>query len=280
MCAFQVLWYTATIEDKEFVESVHNKIEQIIEQKWDSYRHTLISFLKTELLKIKSENKIYILEQVISLLDNKKEYELVRIIDGDTIVINIKWEEQKVRLIWIDTPEITNNQCLSFQAKDFLIQETNNNRIFLETDISQWNTDSFWRMLAYLFVNWKNINKLLIEHWLAYEYTYNQKKPYKYQKVFIEAENTSKANKIWLHSWICPTEQTSAWDITFITQSNSSIPSDCEIKGNINSKKEKIYHLPTCKDYNKTNINIENGEKYFCTEQEATDAWWRIAKNC
>lgn len=279
ICALQVFWYTPTIQDKEFITSVHSKIEQVSEQKWDSYRETLIDFLKTQSLKIKSEKKIYILEQVISLLSNKKEYELLRIIDWDTFVINIEWEEQKVRLIWIDTPEITNSQCLSLEAKDFLTQTTNNNRIFLETDLSQGSTDSFWRMLAYLFVNWKNVNQLLIENWLAYEYTYNQKKPYTYQKSFIEAENESKANKLWLHSWICPTEQIPSWETTFITQSLSA-DSDCQIKGNINSSKEKIYHLPTCKDYNKTKINTENGEKYFCTEQEATDAWWRIAKNC
>lgn len=56
----------------------------------------------------------------------------------------------------------------------------------------------------------------------------------------------------------------------------------CEqcIKGNINSAGEKIYHLPRCRDYERTEIDISKGERMFSSEAEARAAGWRIAANC
>lgn len=53
---------------------------------------------------------------------------------------------------------------------------------------------------------------------------------------------------------------------------------ECNIKGNISYAGEKIYHLPGQKYYNKTSINIEQGERYFCSESEAISAGWRKSK--
>jgi hypothetical protein len=49
----------------------------------------------------------------------------------------------------------------------------------------------------------------------------------------------------------------------------------CAIKGNINSKGEKIYHIPGSRDYERTQINTASGEKMFCSEAEAKAAGWR-----
>lgn len=53
------------------------------------------------------------------------------------------------------------------------------------------------------------------------------------------------------------------------------------IKWNVNFKTwEKIYHLPWCENYSETIINESYWEKYFNTEKEALEAWFRKAKNC
>ena len=52
----------------------------------------------------------------------------------------------------------------------------------------------------------------------------------------------------------------------------------CMIKGNINKKGEKIYHCPRWRDYDKTIIDEEHGERWFCTEDEARSAGWRSPK--
>lgn len=52
----------------------------------------------------------------------------------------------------------------------------------------------------------------------------------------------------------------------------------CKIKGNISSKGERIYHLPGQENYDRTRISERKGERWFCTEAEATAAGWRRAK--
>ncbi len=57
-------------------------------------------------------------------------------------------------------------------------------------------------------------------------------------------------------------------------------PSGCHIKGNISFKTgEKIYHVPGQNFYGDTVISPEDGERWFCTEQEARANGWRKAYN-
>jgi len=53
---------------------------------------------------------------------------------------------------------------------------------------------------------------------------------------------------------------------------------NCQIKGNINSKGEKIYHMPGQRYWEQTQIKPEDGERWFCTEEEAVAAGWRKSK--
>ncbi|MCL1900730.1 MAG: DUF1524 domain-containing protein [Promicromonosporaceae bacterium] len=59
--------------------------------------------------------------------------------------------------------------------------------------------------------------------------------------------------------------------------STTTATSDCDIKGNISRKGEKIYHVPGQQDYNKTVIDQSAGERWFCSEDEAVAAGWRRA---
>lgn len=54
----------------------------------------------------------------------------------------------------------------------------------------------------------------------------------------------------------------------------------CGIKGNISSEWEKIYHTPNCLSYEDTEIDIRNGEKWFCSLFEAREEGRREAENC
>ena len=53
----------------------------------------------------------------------------------------------------------------------------------------------------------------------------------------------------------------------------------CVIKGNINDKNERIYHLPGDPWYAKTKLDPSKGERWFCSEKEAVAAGWRTPKN-
>ncbi|WP_348643421.1 hypothetical protein [Mesorhizobium sp. M2E.F.Ca.ET.209.01.1.1] len=52
----------------------------------------------------------------------------------------------------------------------------------------------------------------------------------------------------------------------------------CDIKGNINDRGERIYHVPGQEYYSATRINPARGERWFCSEWEAWWAGWRKAK--
>ena len=51
----------------------------------------------------------------------------------------------------------------------------------------------------------------------------------------------------------------------------------CDIKGNINRKGERIYHVPGGQSYANTVIDPTRGERWFCSEAEAQAAGWRRA---
>ena len=56
-----------------------------------------------------------------------------------------------------------------------------------------------------------------------------------------------------------------------LTQSSAS----CPIKGNINEKGERIYHVPGDQWYSSTKLDVSKGERWFCSEKEALAAGWR-----
>ena len=52
----------------------------------------------------------------------------------------------------------------------------------------------------------------------------------------------------------------------------------CNIKGNVNTRGERIYHVPGQEYYDETRISASHGERWFCSEEEAREAGWRRAK--
>lgn len=53
--------------------------------------------------------------------------------------------------------------------------------------------------------------------------------------------------------------------------------SGCVIKGNINAKGRRIFHVPSQQDYAATRIDASRGERWFCSAPEAIAAGWTAA---
>lgn len=52
----------------------------------------------------------------------------------------------------------------------------------------------------------------------------------------------------------------------------------CMVKGNISiSSGNRLYHVPGMEDYEGTEIHLDKGERWFCTEADAIAAGWRKA---
>lgn len=52
----------------------------------------------------------------------------------------------------------------------------------------------------------------------------------------------------------------------------------CNIKGNISTQGERIYHMPGDEYYEETRISASHGERWFCSAEEAEAAGWRRAR--
>jgi endonuclease YncB( thermonuclease family) len=53
----------------------------------------------------------------------------------------------------------------------------------------------------------------------------------------------------------------------------------CMIKGNINGKGQRIYHVPGQPYYQETQISVAKGERWFCSEEQAEAAGWRATRD-
>ncbi|WP_254854024.1 thermonuclease family protein [Halobacillus salinus] len=123
------------------------------------------------------------------------------VVDGDTVKVDYKGTEESVRLLLVDTPE-TKHPSLPVQpfgpeasafAKETL---TEGKEVRLEFDGPK--RDKYDRLLAYLWVDGENFNRMLLEEGLA-RYAYIYDPPYTYQDSFekAEAQAEEKGIGIW-----------------------------------------------------------------------------------
>ncbi len=112
-------------------------------------------------------------------------FEVLKVIDGDTIAVLKGGSSETIRLIGINAPET--GQCYTGEATQKLKDLVAGSSVSLELDRSQGERDKYDRLLAYVFTeDGSNAAEVLIEGGFAKEYTYS--KPYKYQSEFKEAQ--------------------------------------------------------------------------------------------
>ena len=116
-----------------------------------------------------------------------------RIIDGDTIQMK---GDEKVRLIQIDTPELSNNECYALNAKIELSKILNGpGKVQLISDPNLDGIDRYGRSLRYLFFNGINVNLKMVEIGAAAPYFYRSEQGL-YSKKLMDAAEKAKKNKL------------------------------------------------------------------------------------
>ena len=136
--------------------------------------------------------KLFVLLVISLLSSNISLANSLKIIDGDTIVLN----GEKIRFEGIDTPELKQT-CLKdneevkcgMLAKILLIEKIGNN---IPTCIGK-KKDFYKRILAECFVNGESLSKFLVRKGYAFAYR-------KYSKKFIKDEDFAKENKLGMWS--------------------------------------------------------------------------------
>ena len=218
-----------------------------------------------------------------------EKYKLDSVVDGDTIRIIYKGSSEKVRLLLIDTPE-TNHDTLGEQpygpeAKEFTKQLfAGQDEVYLEFDVSY--RDKYKRLLAYVYTqDGISVQEQLLKSGLArvaYIYDPNTKHVDRFKSIQKTAQQS--AIGIWsVEDYVTnrgydkeaydETTGKSSDEYQKIEDTTITNQNRCDIKGNINAKGNKIYHMPGQLDYENT-----VAEEMFCTEEEAEVAGFIPAK--
>jgi nuclease-like protein len=125
------------------------------------------------------------------------------------------------------------------------------------------------RYVARCFIGSNDIQAHMVRQGLAWAFV-------KYSSDYVTEEAEARA----AHRNIWQADTQTAWDFraTRWAEYDKTAPEGCPIKGNINSRGERIYHMPWGRDYAKVKMDITKGKQWFCSEDEAEKAGWRSAR--
>ena len=128
---------------------------------------------------------------------------ITKVYDGDTITLS---SGEKVRLLQIDTPELSPAECYGQEARSALVKLLNTpGQLSLKTDPKLNKVDRYGRLLRYVFIGKTNINLKLVEIGAAAPYFYKGDKG-QYSTQILKAAQTAKSKSIGLWK-SCPGTQ-------------------------------------------------------------------------
>jgi micrococcal nuclease len=232
--------------------------------------------------------------------------------DGDTIHVTLNGKDETIRMLLIDTPEEVDPKApvepFAYTAANYTRQVLPvGKHIYLEEGKPGYTRDKYGRLLVFVYITPKDMyNEDVVKKGyarVAYIYPPNTQhlstlqSDQSYAKAhklgiwsisgYVTSSGYSKsiscsyAAKNGYSTRTCGTTTTKKSTSTTTTKNASTTTSKttasssgkCDIKGNISSSGEKIYHLPGDRWYNRT-----IPEKMFCTVQQAVNAGFRAPK--
>jgi micrococcal nuclease len=211
-------------------------------------------------------------------------YTVERVVDGDTLEITVNGQEEKVRLIRVDTPEKYDSDKLRRDASRTGQDEQTINELghraseFTESlvpegsqvrlEYDQQSRDQYNRLLAFVWLlDGRMLNEMILCDGYANALT---RYPFHsdYMERFRACERQARGG------------EKGRWGAGLVPQSTTRVSTAAAesaqgaVRGN---RQRKIYHLPECPDYQRLrSANIVP----FKTEAEAVQAGYRKAKTC
>ena len=219
---------------------------------------------------------------------------VVKIDDWDTFRIQHNWVVSKIRVLWIDTPELIHPwlgiKSYKFywcwkQASEFAIKLLSWKVVYVYKDSLAKNKDKYYRFLRYVFITvnykWKRIKlpygMLAIYKWRAKVY---KRENFTLKQLYYKIEKIAKTKHIWIWSSKCinedklikqqylnkynfPSVKYNNWNSYFRRYNNFNIKNNLKDEKNLADKKEVCwytYHKIWCDI--KWNIN-KYGEKIY-----------------
>ncbi len=193
------------------------------------------------------------------------EVKVVKVIDGDTIDVNIGGKTFTVRYIGVDTPETVHP---SKPVEYFGQEASQKNRelvggkiVRLEKDVSE--TDKYGRLLRYVWVGDMMVNAELVR--LGYAQAISYPPDVKYQDLFLKLQAEARNNGRGL--WVTEEQPTQP----------QPQPSPSPTGAFVGSKNSNVYHYPSC---NYVNSISEQNKVWFSSSADAQAKGYRPCKVC
>ncbi len=137
-------------------------------------------------------------------------FSVIKVVDGDTIVVNIRGKKETVRLLGIDTPESVDPrrpvQCFGKEATTKLKSFVTGRSVMLVDDKMQGNRDNYNRLLRYVYLPDSKrtfVNGELVKQGYAFSY---RQYPSKMLEKFNNFESYAREHNLGLWN-SCPTNE-------------------------------------------------------------------------
>ena len=130
-----------------------------------------------------------------------------RTVDGDTLDVIVDGEEEKVRLLGINTPESVDPrravECFGKEASHQMDMLTTGQKVTLVSDFTNDNRDKYQRLLRYVYKeDGTFVNAWMVEKGYAFAYL---SFPFVHKKEFVVLEKKARNSELGLwNSDVCP----------------------------------------------------------------------------
>lgn len=138
-----------------------------------------------------------------------RTYKVLSVIDGDTIKINYNGKVTSVRLIGVDSPEVTSRAntkagCYASQARTYLSRRLLGKYVSLVSDSLSGDRDWYNRLLRYVYLGGEDINHTLVANGYAREYKFYYNS-YRRRNSYLSAQASAKRSGrgLW-NTRVCP----------------------------------------------------------------------------
>lgn len=217
-----------------------------------------------------------------------------RVIDGDTLAVG----REHIRLEGIDAPE-KGQTCLRHgRSWPCGALSTSTLRSLIRgrpVSCTVTGRDRYGRALGVCTAGGAEVNTEMVRAGYALAFR-------RYSERYVPDEDVAKAKRVGVWSG----EFTPPWEHRRVARGASTEPVQeprptdpttrppappgasaglerpapgCEIKGNVNRKGERIFHVPGMRAYAKVVMDPAKGKRWFCSEMEAQHAGWRPARH-
>lgn len=130
---------------------------------------------------------------------------VVGVSDGDTLRVTVNGATERLRIIGMDAPELSERECYAQAAASRMQSLVQSRDVRIAADPTQGDRDRYGRLLRHVYtLDGTNVAEALIAEGLAVEYTYSRH--YDGRDDYLAAQDTAREESLGLWSGECDVE--------------------------------------------------------------------------